>query len=111
MEALMADLNEMADCVIYDGPPVTGAADAQILSGATDGVLHVVEMGRARKTGLMRSADMLYHARANVIGVVLNRADGAAAYGYYTNIPRYALASQIRALPESSPAEGTPAAS
>ncbi|MFV9505998.1 MAG: hypothetical protein AB4911_15710 [Oscillochloridaceae bacterium umkhey_bin13] len=84
---VMERLNEYADLVIYDTPPVSAITDAVILAPRVDGVLHVVRAGATRIDLIQRCQAMLEQAGANVLGPVLNQVKpsdlGAYSYYYY----------------------------
>ncbi|MEO7866970.1 MAG: CpsD/CapB family tyrosine-protein kinase, partial [Candidatus Eisenbacteria bacterium] len=61
------------DWVVIDGPPVLESPDAAPLSGVADAVVLVVQAGRTKRPVLVRSAELLKKAGANVLGSVLNR--------------------------------------
>lgn len=61
------------DWVVIDGPPVLESPDAAPLSSVADAVVLVVQAGRTKRPVLVRSAELLRKAGANVLGSVLNR--------------------------------------
>ena len=61
------------DWVVIDGPPVLESPDAAPLSGVADAVILVLQAGRTKRPVLVRSADLLRKAGANVLGSILNR--------------------------------------
>jgi capsular exopolysaccharide synthesis family protein len=71
---VLAQLRDVADYVILDTPPVSVAADASTVASMADGVIVVVDGTRARRDVLSGAHDQLLHARAHVLGVVVNRA-------------------------------------
>jgi capsular exopolysaccharide synthesis family protein len=71
---VLAQLREIADYVLLDTPPVSVAADASTVASMADGVIVVVDGTRARRDVLSGARDQLMHARAHVLGVVVNRA-------------------------------------
>ncbi len=90
--SLFNELNEWADIVIYDSPPVLAAADAQILASQVDGVVFVVEMGATKKSAARQTRNLLMQARAHILGVSYNKvkADNSPNY-YYQYSSRYSL--------------------
>jgi polysaccharide biosynthesis transport protein len=66
------------DLVIYDTPPLRAGADASLIAAKVDGVVLVIDAVRTRRPAAVRAIDQLKRARANVLGVVLNRVSGAA---------------------------------
>lgn len=83
MEALMDGLREQADMLIFDSPPLLATADAQVLASKVDGVLYVMQLGRVPKSSVRRSFELLQQARANVIGIVLNKMDDKSSRSSY----------------------------
>ena len=99
---VLLDLRERFDRIVIDTPPAGTIADALILAPLADGVLVVARSGKVSRTALAHVLERLANARANVLGVVLNRArPDRDAYDYgssfrpeaYALAPRGALAS------------------
>ncbi len=83
---LVAQLGTIADYVIIDSPPVSVAADASTLASIADGVILVIDGARARRDVVAAAHEQLVHARARMLGVVINRAAApvfGAEYGSY----------------------------
>jgi polysaccharide biosynthesis transport protein len=71
------------DIVVIDGPPVMGLADAPILSRTTQSTLMVVAANETRKSVVKVALRRLEMARANMVGVLLNKFDQKeVGYGY-----------------------------
>lgn len=78
-------LKERFDLVLFDSPPALVVADGQILGSRVDGVLLVTDAGQTHRKAAEAVAAELRRARANLLGVVLNRAGrtgGGYGYGY-----------------------------
>ncbi len=80
--------------VIVDVPPVLPVTDATLMSTAVDGVVLVGSVGKTRKENLAEAANSLRKVKANVLGVVINRAPrtglGNTYYGFaYTSNTAY----------------------
>jgi Mrp family chromosome partitioning ATPase len=75
LQQLFNDLRQGADYVLVDTVPVSTVADASAVVAAADGVLLVVDLGQARRRELLAAKEQLGHARAKVLGIVINRAD------------------------------------
>ncbi len=92
MEGVMDKLGEQADMIIFDSPPLLATADAQVLASKVDAVLYVMQLGRVPRSSVLRSFELLQQARANVIGIVLNKIDEKTGrnsyYGYYEDDSR-----------------------
>ena len=72
MELFLSELEEVADVVIIDGPPLF-VPDAMILASKVDGVLLVVRPGHTRQSLAKASMEHIKLVGAKVVGVVLNR--------------------------------------
>lgn len=73
MQAILALLQQSADLVIFDGPPLQAVTDAAILSSFVDGTLFVVDARHSRRRTVRLAREALGRAGANVVGAVLNR--------------------------------------
>ena len=84
LQVVIAALQQQADVVIFDSPPLAADADAQILATRVDGVLLVVDSGRTRRAAARRGRDALAAVGAHMPGIVLNRVpDRGSSYYYY----------------------------
>jgi capsular exopolysaccharide synthesis family protein len=83
MRNLMAALEERADMVVYDSPPVGAVTDAAIMASACDGVLLVVGAGKVSYKQAQRAKELLANVKANILGVVLDGAFAERDKGYY----------------------------
>ncbi|MBD2872051.1 CpsD/CapB family tyrosine-protein kinase [Paenibacillus arenilitoris] len=73
----MADVMDYAsshyDRVVLDCPPVLGTADTNALAGKCDGVILLLKSGKTQE-GLAKEAKRsLLFAKANILGVILNK--------------------------------------
>jgi non-specific protein-tyrosine kinase len=83
---LIEELQAFAEIIIFDAPPVLVCADAIVLSSRVDGVLFVVDSTSTRKDAAVRALSRLTNVKANILGVILNKAKvGSSEYSYYTN--------------------------
>jgi len=71
------------DLVIFDTPPLAVGADASLMCANVEGVLLVIDARSTRRTPLMRAIDQLTRAKANVLGIVVNRATQETTPYYY----------------------------
>lgn len=83
MVKLLEALADMADVVIIDTPPVLAVTDAAVLAPATDGVILVAAADQTHRGALTRAVGTLGTAHARILGVVLNKVEGAGGYGGY----------------------------
>ena len=72
MELFLSEVEEVADVVIIDGPPLF-VPDAMILASKADGVLMVVRPGHTRESLAKATMEHIKLVGARVVGVVLNR--------------------------------------
>jgi capsular exopolysaccharide synthesis family protein len=83
LKSLLQTIGPVFDWVILDSPPTLPVSDALMLAELCDGVLTVV---RAAQTGFDSAQKSCQQLREkNLLGVALNCADDAAAYGSYYN--------------------------
>ncbi len=86
MGELVESLEDWADWVIMDSPPLLAVADGAAVSRWVDGVLLVTRGGVSTREGARRSVDMLKRVGARVIGVVawgLEPNPAGIGYGYF----------------------------
>ncbi len=83
MQQLLKDITESYDLVIVDTPPILAASDSTVFGGWTDGMVIVVESGRASRHHLPEILDLAKKANINLIGAVLNKETGRSASYYY----------------------------
>src|SRR5512143_223539 len=84
MGYLIETLQQEADVVIFDSPPLLAVTDGAVLGARLDGVLIVINAGHTRRVHLQRSKEVLNTVGARVIGAVLNRLP-AHGDNYYSN--------------------------
>jgi capsular exopolysaccharide synthesis family protein len=85
MARLLSSASENFDIIIIDAPPVLGLADAPLLASIAAGTLLVLGVGEARRGVVKVALKRLHFARAQMIGVVLNKFDmHAANYAYHS---------------------------
>jgi len=85
MGAIVKQLAEEADFVLFDAPPVIAVTDATLLSVKVDGVLLVLRAGKTSRDHAERARDLLERVNVRIVGAVLTDAhvEGPAG-GYYT---------------------------
>ncbi len=83
MEAVIAQLRDNADIVLFDTPPVTAVTDAVVLATKVDGVLLVFRAGATRRDRAREARRLLDKVNANIVGVVLTDVKGEDGYSYY----------------------------
>jgi Mrp family chromosome partitioning ATPase len=75
---VLEPLRDEADFVLVDTAPVSAVADASLAAAAADGVILVVDVRAIRRKELRAAKQQLANARANVLGLVLNRAPASS---------------------------------
>jgi capsular exopolysaccharide synthesis family protein len=72
MDQVLSTLEEAADMVIIDGPPLI-VADSLVMASKVDGVLLIVRPGHTRYSLAQAAAEQIKMSGARLVGVVLNR--------------------------------------
>ncbi|MDC3416614.1 CpsD/CapB family tyrosine-protein kinase [Aquibacillus salsiterrae] len=84
MAKLIEDAKQNYDLVMFDTPPVLAVTDAQILANSCDGTVLVVRSKQTENEAAEKAHELLKHAKAKVLGVVLNdRVQKKGSYYYY----------------------------
>jgi capsular exopolysaccharide synthesis family protein len=109
-KALIAELADRFDRVIFDSPPVGAVTDAAILSKLTDGTLLVARSGVTSKDAVVRARRSLVKAGATLLGCVINAIDlgspgTAGYYRYYAKYGYYGGYGSDEQSPEASSSE------
>jgi protein-tyrosine kinase len=87
LQRMLEQVRQHADYVLVDTSPVTSVADASAVAAAADGVILVVDLGRARRKELLAAKRQLANAHAHIVGIVLNHAP-ADLQPYHAPEPR-----------------------
>jgi protein-tyrosine kinase len=89
MKALMNELKHryMDRYIIIDTPPVLPFADTISIGSTVDGVIFVVQEGRAQRTSIEEALGILKNL--NILGVVYNNVSKANLDGHYGSYYRY----------------------
>jgi succinoglycan biosynthesis transport protein ExoP len=86
MQELLHELEDRADIVLFDAPPLLPVTDAAVLGTLTSGVVMVVRSNKTRREQVARAAATVSAVGATTLGVILNmvpsRGPDAYAYGY-----------------------------
>ncbi len=86
MEDLFKNLEDWADWVIVDSPPLLAVADAAAVARWADGVLMVTKGGSSTREAARKGREMLERVGARILGVVvwgLEEGGAGRGYGYY----------------------------
>ena len=74
MDEILGQAREQWDLILFDAPPALAAGDALTIASKSDGAVVVVHAGQDERGLLVRLANAVRHAGAEVFGVVLNQA-------------------------------------
>ena len=83
MEAVIAQLRDQSDIVLFDTPPVNAVTDAAVLATRVDGVLLVFRAGATKRDRAREARRLLDKVNANIVGVVLTDVKQEDGYSYY----------------------------
>lgn len=83
MEAVIKQLRDNCDVVLFDTPPVNAVTDAAVLATKVDGVLLVFRAGATKRDRAREARRLLEKVNANIVGVVLTDVKGDDGYSYY----------------------------
>jgi Mrp family chromosome partitioning ATPase len=82
MGALLAQMREQYDMIIFDTPPLNLVTDAAILAKLVDTTLIVTRMNVTQRQALQFASSQLAHVHAAVAGIVINGMTSVDGYGY-----------------------------
>jgi capsular exopolysaccharide synthesis family protein len=106
MASLVAAFARDYDYVIFDAPPLSGTADAAVLSRMADGIILVVRPGVADVPSGKAAKDFLAQSGQTVLGMVINGVDMKSepdSYFYYSGDHSEASSSSSHAGPMRVP--------
>jgi succinoglycan biosynthesis transport protein ExoP len=84
MRDTLESLKSEYDSIIIDSPPIMAVSDPLLLSTLTDGVALVVDSSSTSRQKVRAACARLHYAKANIIGVILNRSwPDLSYYNYY----------------------------
>ena len=75
MEASIKAISGVFDVIIVDLPPINTVADALLLNGMVDGMIHVVRQGYCDKAALEEAVSQHRFANTKLLGFVMTDAD------------------------------------
>ncbi|MHB9003858.1 MAG: polysaccharide biosynthesis tyrosine autokinase [Coriobacteriia bacterium] len=86
MQSLVGELEEWADWVIIDTPPLLAVADPASVARWADGVLMVIHAGKSTHEASTKAVELLDKVGAQMVGVVAWGLDSSksSGYSYYT---------------------------
>lgn len=83
MSSIINECKELFDLIIFDMPPLTAVADAQIISGKVDGTIFILRRGVDTKAQIKKCKELMKASNANVIGAIFNREENKDSQYYY----------------------------
>jgi succinoglycan biosynthesis transport protein ExoP len=103
-ESLVEQAVELADCVIFDAPPVTEVSDALPLTQHVDSVVIVARLGHSRIDQLVKLGEILIRLNVRPSGMVIVSEEPGQGRGYYaSSAPGRTRVNRLR---EQIPAAG-----
>lgn len=86
MSEVIAALQQHAEMILFDAPPVIAVTDAAVLSTKVDAVLLVISAGKTKREHAKKAKALLDKVNARLIGAVLNNVKGETSlYQYYAS--------------------------
>jgi len=83
MKALISELKQRYDFVVFDSPPILGVSDASVLASEVDMVIQVIQYRRYPQPMNIRAKQMIEKVGGNYVGIVLNNINMAQDESYY----------------------------
>ena len=83
MRERVGQLQELADTILIDSPPVLALADAPLLASLSKNVLLIVDSGSTQRRSAKSSKEALAKADAHFLGIILNRHETGLSSHYY----------------------------
>ncbi|HEY9763431.1 MAG TPA: polysaccharide biosynthesis tyrosine autokinase [Trichocoleus sp.] len=88
MASLIATLSQQFDYVIFDTPPLVGAADSAVLGKLADGILMAIRPRHVDSASVMAAKSLLNRSGANVLGFVANGVDVRNEHDDYASLTK-----------------------
>jgi Mrp family chromosome partitioning ATPase len=111
MKQVMNKMQELADIIVVDGPPVNLASDATVLATLVDGTVLVIRAGSTRREEASHAAESLRKVNARILGAVLTHVPMASksydAYYRYNHAAPLPAARRVLGRPQGRPVERT----
>lgn len=83
MKEVLQELQNQADIVLFDSPPVIAVTDALVLANQVDGVVLVLNFGEVSRDVAKQTKQLLEKVKAKILGAVLNKIDFEKEGSYY----------------------------
>ena len=94
---ILAALQAKFEAVVIDSPPTLPVTDPVALSAWVDATIVVARAGRTTRRDLARTVELMSHAEAPLVGVVLNDAPAESGYDYRYQYRQVAEVSRVPA--------------
>ena len=88
-DALLRDVYDHFDFVLFDSAPVLAADDTASLAPKVDGTLFVIRAGYTSARLARTALELLYQRQVNVMGIVFNSVETNSREYYYFKYPEY----------------------
>ena len=82
MRTVVQRLQEAADLVIFDSPPLLAVTDAAVMGSYLDGTLFVIDAAKGRRRLVRMGRETLARSGTKTLGAVLNRVPAVTRFGY-----------------------------
>lgn len=103
MQQVIRELEQEADILLFDSPPVLSVTDAAVLAPQLSGSLLVVFVGKTRRDTFAQAVERLRKTGAPIFGSVLNRLNiSRGGYYYYQYYSTYEYGNKKRKKRRSS---------
>ena len=89
MDALIKEIYQHFDFILFDSAPVLAADDTASLAPKVDGTLFVIRAGYTSARLARNALDLLYQRQVNVMGIVFNSVETNSREYYYFKYPEY----------------------
>jgi len=101
MKALIQELAQEADIVLFDAPPILAVAETAVLAPMVDGVLLVAARDQTTGKRIQRALKQLEKVGARALGIVFNKAKAGDGDYYYYYYPSREMAANARSVTRS----------
>jgi len=89
VDALMREVSQHYDFILFDSAPVLAADDTANLAPKVDGTLFVIRAAYTSARLARNALDILYQRQVNVMGLVFNSVETRSREYYYFKYPEY----------------------
>jgi capsular exopolysaccharide synthesis family protein len=92
MGALVDQLEQEWDMILFDSPPIVAVTDSSMISAEIDALIMVVKAGQTDRAAVDRALDTISNVKSPLIGAILNGANPetlAGKYSYYYSYYNY----------------------